>query len=185
LNWQLKSVKNYSRCVSRSQAGCHGSNWGAKAGGGYYAYITSQHSNILTVVDPDPDNNNDGSDAEIVAQIVLANGSPTAGITDGSGGQGILPIPLVSNGWIQDTVACGNDGRLSITVQGFIDALTSSQQNPDASQGSCTIIGLVGGELNPVDTSTLLLAGAQMNAAWLIPAIVAAVGIGIVIARKF
>ncbi len=43
----------------------------------------------------------------------------------------------------------------------------------------------VGGELLPVDTIVLLLAGAQMNAAWLIPVIVAAIGIGIVIARKF
>jgi len=30
----------------------------------------------------------------------------------------------------------------------------------------------------------LLLAGAQMNAAWMIPVIVLAIGIGIVIARK-
>jgi len=31
----------------------------------------------------------------------------------------------------------------------------------------------------------LILAGAQMNAAWMIPVIVSAIGIGIVIARKF
>ena len=43
----------------------------------------------------------------------------------------------------------------------------------------------VGGELIPLDTSALLLAGAQMNAAWMIPVIVSAIGIGIVIARKF
>jgi len=42
----------------------------------------------------------------------------------------------------------------------------------------------VGGELIPLDTSALLLAGAQMNAAWLIPVIVAAAGIGIVLSRK-
>jgi len=44
---------------------------------------------------------------------------------------------------------------------------------------------VVGGELLPIDTTTLLLAGAQMNAAWMIPVIVSAIGIGIVIARKF
>jgi len=43
----------------------------------------------------------------------------------------------------------------------------------------------VGGELLPIDTSALLLAGAQMNAAWMIPVIVSAIGIGLVIARKF
>ena len=44
---------------------------------------------------------------------------------------------------------------------------------------------VVGGELIPLDTTALLLAGAQANALWLIPAIVAATAIGIVIARKF
>jgi len=43
----------------------------------------------------------------------------------------------------------------------------------------------VGGELIPLDTTSLLLAGTQMNAAWMIPVIVSAIGIGIVIARKF
>ncbi len=43
----------------------------------------------------------------------------------------------------------------------------------------------VGGELLPIDTTALLLAGAQANALWLIPVIVAATGIAIVIARKF
>jgi len=43
----------------------------------------------------------------------------------------------------------------------------------------------VGGEMIPVDSASLLVAGAQMNAAWMIPVIVSAIGIGIVIARKF
>jgi len=43
----------------------------------------------------------------------------------------------------------------------------------------------VGGELIPLDTTSLLLTGAQMNAAWMIPIIVSAIGIGIVLARKF
>ena len=43
----------------------------------------------------------------------------------------------------------------------------------------------VGGEFLGVDTTSLLLAGAQANALWLIPVIVSAVGIGIVLARKF
>jgi len=44
---------------------------------------------------------------------------------------------------------------------------------------------IVGGNLIPVDTTSLILAGTQMDAAWMIPVIISAIGIGIVIARKF
>ena len=47
----------------------------------------------------------------------------------------------------------------------------------------CTPIS-VGGELIPLDTTALLLAGTYSVAAWMIPIIVSAIGIGIVIARK-
>jgi len=43
----------------------------------------------------------------------------------------------------------------------------------------------VGGELIGIDSTALLVTGAQMNAAWMIPVIVSAIGIAIVIARKF
>jgi len=43
---------------------------------------------------------------------------------------------------------------------------------------------IVGGSLLPLDTTALLLTGAQMNAAWMIPVIVVAIGFAIVIARK-
>jgi len=43
----------------------------------------------------------------------------------------------------------------------------------------------VGGEMIPVETTVLFLAGTQNIAAWFIPVIVSAIGIGIVIARKF
>jgi len=42
----------------------------------------------------------------------------------------------------------------------------------------------VGGTILPLDTTALLLAGAQMNAAWLIPVIVSGIGFAIVILRK-
>jgi len=44
---------------------------------------------------------------------------------------------------------------------------------------------VIGGELIPLDKTSLLVVGAQMNAAWMIPVIVSGIGIGIVIARKF
>jgi len=43
----------------------------------------------------------------------------------------------------------------------------------------------VGGEFIGIETTSVLVAGTQTTAAWMIPAIVSAIGIGIVIARKF
>ena len=87
--------------------GCHGANFGAKKGGGYLLYISSKFANTLTVVDPDP--NNDGSpvDAKILGKVVLASTGDTKQDDKpiehiGMGGQGVLPIPLVYNGWVQN-----------------------------------------------------------------------------------
>ncbi len=86
--------------------GCHGVQFGAKEGGGYYAYVSSKFSNTLLVVDPDPNNDGDASDAAVVGRILLTS-SPTTATDDrvvgnaGMGGQGILPIPVVYNGWVQ------------------------------------------------------------------------------------
>jgi len=43
----------------------------------------------------------------------------------------------------------------------------------------------IGGTFEGVNTTSLLVSGAQMNAAWLIPVIVSGIGFAIVIARKF
>jgi len=43
----------------------------------------------------------------------------------------------------------------------------------------------VGGEFIGIDSTMVLVSGAQYTAAWMIPVIVSAIGIGIVIARKF
>jgi DNA-binding beta-propeller fold protein YncE/plastocyanin len=84
-------------------AGCHGANFGAKKDGGYYAYVSSKFSNDLIVVDL--------STKTIAGRVVLVGGADTKisddpvdanfkGLT-GMGGQGVLPIPLVYNGWVQ------------------------------------------------------------------------------------
>ena len=87
--------------------GCHGVQYGAKQGGGYYAYVSSKFSNRLLVVDPDPNNDGNPADAAIVGKILLTSVGTTA--TDdtivgnrGMGGQGILTIPVVYNGWVQN-----------------------------------------------------------------------------------
>ncbi|MBP6057413.1 MAG: copper oxidase [Nitrosomonas sp.] len=103
--------------------GCHGVQYGAKKGGGYYAYVASKFSNRLLVVDPDPNGDGNPSDAKIVGKVGLFSAGTTlkdATITGnpGMGGQGILPIPLVYNGWVQNLPA------------EWSNQLTSAQRNP-------------------------------------------------------
>ncbi|NOG93122.1 MAG: hypothetical protein HND42_07775 [Armatimonadetes bacterium] len=116
--------------VLATPAGTHGVNWGAKLGGGYYAYVTNQHANVLSVIDPDPNGDGDATDASVVGQLLLANGSAGAGVTDGTGGQGVKPLPLTHDGWIQPTVAMVGTGALSQEVEGWISLLTDDQKNP-------------------------------------------------------
>jgi hypothetical protein len=111
-------------------AGTHGVNWGAKLGGGYYAYVTNQHANVLTVIDPDPNGDGSGEDAAAVGTILLANGSAGAGPTDGTGGQGIKPLPMTHDGWIQRTVELSGTGALSKEVESWIALLTTEQKDP-------------------------------------------------------
>src|SRR5437660_752748 len=100
-------------------AGCHGVQFGAKKGGGYYAYVGSKFSNRMLVVDPDPNGvghaPDNGSNAIIAGSVLLTTANTSSHFemdgtisTDdkvayaGMGGQGVLPIPLVYNGWVQN-----------------------------------------------------------------------------------
>jgi len=102
--------------------GCHGVNFGAKKGGGYYAYVTSKFANRLIVLDYDANNDGDISDGFIAGWVVLANDTAPrdAWVLDnlGMGGQGVLPVPNVYNGWVQKLPA-------SFKLQ-----LTPAQRNP-------------------------------------------------------
>jgi DNA-binding beta-propeller fold protein YncE len=111
-------------------AGCHGVNFGAKAGGGYYAYISSKFSNEMLVVDPDPNGDGDAADAAIVGRVLLTAGKDTKSddvVTGnaGMGGQGVLPIPIVDNGWVQNVP---NTAEFA--------GLTCAQRHP-AGDGNC------------------------------------------------
>src|SRR5215510_12703413 len=90
--------------------GCHGVQYGAKQGGGYYAYVSSKFSNRLLVVDPDPNGDGNPSDAAIAGSVAMFAGpGPIKDATiignRGMGGQGILPIPVAYNGWVQNLPA--------------------------------------------------------------------------------
>jgi hypothetical protein len=111
--------------------GCHGVQYGAKVGGGYYAYIANKFSNVMLVVDPDPNMNGDPSDAAIVGRVLLAGAAST--VQDdtvignpGMGGQGVLAVPNVYNGWVQQWVEnCKGKDCTNWKKQ-----LTSKQKNP-------------------------------------------------------
>jgi hypothetical protein len=138
-------------------AGTHGVNWGARAGGGYYAWVTNQHANVLTVIDPDPNGDGDGSDAAAVGTILLANGSAGAGATDGTGGQGVKPIPMTHDGWIQKTVERSGTGQLSTEVESWLADLTDFQRNPVDDHGDPFSPDLDGDGMVGVDDLVILI----------------------------
>ena len=87
--------------------GCHGANFGAKKGGGYLLYVSSKFANTMMVVDPDPNNDGNPADATTLGRIVLTSTADTKQddrpIEEfGMGGQGVLAVPLVYNGWVQN-----------------------------------------------------------------------------------
>lgn len=87
-------------------SGCHGINYGAKRGGGYYAYVSSKFANTMAVIDIDPNGDGSPADAAVVGKMVLDSVSTTAmddPVVDymGMGGMGVLAVPLVYEGWVQ------------------------------------------------------------------------------------
>jgi hypothetical protein len=88
------------------EAGCHGVNFGAKKGGGYYGYVSSKFANVLNIVDINPSGDGNPADAAIVGKI-LAEATPDTKTDDtvvdyaGFGGQGVLPLPLAYEGWVE------------------------------------------------------------------------------------
>ena len=103
INPKTDAVVKYLPC----DAGCHGINFGAKEGGGYYAYVSSKFSNRMIVVDGDPNGDGNPEDAKISGSLLL-DGGPATRTDDtvtawpGQGGQGVLAVPLVYNGWVQN-----------------------------------------------------------------------------------
>jgi len=92
--------------------GCHGVNFGAKEGGGYYAYISSKFSNRMIVVDGDPNNDGNPEDATIAGSVLLTGNYDDKNMplfeTDdeittyhGMGGQGVYAVPNVYPGWVE------------------------------------------------------------------------------------
>jgi len=102
--------------------GCHGVNFGAKKGGGYYAYVTPKFANRLIVLDYDPNNDGNVDDAVIAGAVVLANDNvpkdDKISGNKGQGSQGVTPVPNVYNGWVQELPTA------------YKAQLTEAQRNP-------------------------------------------------------
>jgi DNA-binding beta-propeller fold protein YncE len=106
INTRTDSLVKYLPC----DPGCHGINFGAKEGGGYYGYLSNKFSNRMQVIDGDPNGDGDPSDAAMAGSLILDGVGATR--TDdvvskwpGQGGQGVLAIPVVYNGWVQNLPA--------------------------------------------------------------------------------
>jgi len=93
---------------------------------------------------------------------------------------GVLGPPVVGN----TVIAAGQAADL-LSDLWYLNLHTNAFPGGEIRGQVLCEIPRVGGEMIPVDSASLLVAGAQMNAAWMIPVIVSAIGIGIVFARKF
>ncbi len=95
---------------------------------------------------------------------------------------------IPNNGLIVDDTVVGNNAQVSIdggTNWNDLVASLGGQLVELDIPFELTQKLAVGGEFIRIETATLLLAGSQNTAAWMIPVIVSGIGIAIVIARKF
>jgi len=118
--------------------------------------------------------------------------------TGGNHDDGVLFVTLTFSGGLASVDWTSNIGVDVVIVKGGPDAnvyfYTEATSDtglvtPDASDIShvsfCYKEPVIGGTGIQIDKTAMLLAGAQMNSAWLIPVIVSGIGFAIVIARKF
>lgn len=85
----------------------------------------------------------------------------------------------------------GNGNLLRIDINTGMVTFVGGKNNPAVSNGLCGTAfeevpanQIIGGEINPINSVSLLLAGAQSSAVWLLPVVLSAVGIGLVLVRR-
>lgn len=73
----------------------------------YSAPLCERRASILNVLDPDPNDDGNPRDAQIVGRVVLSatrndiQSDDEVSAYAGMGGQGVMPVPNVYNGWVQ------------------------------------------------------------------------------------
>jgi len=79
-----------------------------------------------------------------------------------------------------------NDSYISFDPKNYLYYTQTTRERDNLLQQiKADRIVMIGGELIPLDTTMVLLGATQTTAAWMIPVLVAGIGIGIVIVRKF
>ncbi len=132
------------------------------------------------------DVNGGSTSAVIVGRFVVSNSlfvnKGTINLNGGGGAQGgsfvipnVLNSQLDNHGTINEMPGAGANSGIVVVIPTlgiFNDNLAN-------------LCLLVAGSLIPIDTTMVLLGATQTTASWLIPVIVAGIGIGIVILRKY
>jgi len=110
----------------------------------------------------------------VLISFGLVSNQAFAGLPGGGGG-GLIPPGTTCADCELDFQECEEGGM-------------TGYEECSAIRDSCRralMCNAVGGEFIGIETTSVLAAGAQYTAAWMIPVLVSAIGIGIVIARKF
>jgi len=132
------------------------------------------------------------ADGTIDANVFSVSDVPIGNYVDGTKINVKVFVDLAADNWkifLNDLLS--HDGTFGGSTQiNTIRFSTPTGGSLDVQAGIDNVLvsvgcPLVGGDLIPLDTTALLLAGTYSTAAWMIPVIVSAIGIGIVIARKF
>ncbi len=126
--------------------------------------------------------------ADSVTDTITVGVSPVALAYDSANGRmyvanqvdGTVSVISTSSNTVTDTITVGNfpigiaydsaNGRMYVTNEfdDTVSVITITQT-------------LIGGELLPIETTALLLAGAYTTASWMIPVVLSAVGIGLAV----
>ncbi len=85
---------------------------------------------------------------------------------------------------IQPLVTCADCDLAFEICEGGMTGYEECEANRDSCRRAL-MCNAVGGEFIGIETTSVLAAGAQYTAAWMIPVIVSGIGFAIVIARKF
>jgi len=172
--------------------GAHRDDTGAFNAGSAYLFDATTGNLLQTINNPIPTSTDEfGTSVSVSGNNVLvgAHNDDTGALNAGSA----YLFDATTGNLLQTinnpTPVSGDNFGNSVSVSGNNVLVGAFNDDTGATNaGSAYLFSfsqLVGGTILPIDSTSLILAGAQMTAAWMIPVIIAGVGIAIVITRKF